>query len=85
MYVLHLPVTYMPHLATAVIGIYVSTHATSGVLVTMFLEYQFACSGITQVCTVWSRLMHHIKLKSGAIGVEIGEMEGITMSKTGGI
>ena len=28
--------------------------------------------GITQVGSVWTRLMHHIKLKTGTVGVEVG-------------
>ena len=75
----------MPHLATAVGGIYVSAHATSSVLVTMFVEEEFTRAGIAKVGTVGTGFMHHIELKSWTVGVKVGEMEGIAMSETSGI
>ena len=54
------------------IGVDVSTHSTTCVLIGMFVEENFACSGITQVGTIGAGFVYHIELKSRTVGVEVG-------------
>ena len=75
----------MPHFATAMFGIDVCTHSATSVFTSLFVEEQFAGAGITQVGTIRTCLVYHIELKTWAVGVEVGEMERIAMTKPCGI
>ena len=75
----------MPHFATAMFGVDVGTHSATSVFTSLFVEEQFAGAGITQVGTIRTCLVYHIELKTWAVGVEVGEMERIAMTKPCGI
>ena len=75
----------MPHLASAVVGVDVGSHAASGVLAACLVEQQLACTCVAQVSSIGMTLVNHEEFQSGAVGVEVCQMEGVAMTESGGV